>query len=127
VLGLDKLLDEVRSRARPPRRRIEGPLYFAIDHCFAIKGQGTVVTGTVLAGVAKVRPRQTLGVVAWGCQFSRLREAQLSVGLAALAREREWLHSVSSRVSFNPLPQHCTAHCSNVMMIVIARNGSQTI
>lgn len=27
---------------------------FAIDHCFQIKGQGTVITGTVLAGKVKV-------------------------------------------------------------------------
>ena len=27
---------------------------FAADHCFAIKGQGTVVTGTVLQGSLKI-------------------------------------------------------------------------
>ena len=31
-----------------------GPFQFAIDHCFSIKGQGTVMTGTVLAGQVKV-------------------------------------------------------------------------
>lgn len=27
---------------------------FAVDHCFPIKGQGTVLTGTVLSGTVKV-------------------------------------------------------------------------
>ena len=27
---------------------------YAIDHCFQIKGQGTVMTGTVLSGQVKV-------------------------------------------------------------------------
>lgn len=30
------------------------PFLFSIDHCFQIKGQGTVVTGTVLSGGCKV-------------------------------------------------------------------------
>jgi len=34
---------------RPP-----GPLLVAVDHCFAIRGQGTVLTGTVLQGSVKV-------------------------------------------------------------------------
>lgn len=37
-----------------PVRSREGPFHFAIDHCFPIKGQGTVLTGTVLCGSAKV-------------------------------------------------------------------------
>jgi selenocysteine-specific elongation factor len=42
-----------------PHRDTAGPLLFSIDHCFAIKGQGTVMTGTVLSGsvsVNDVRP-----------------------------------------------------------------------
>jgi len=30
------------------------PFMFSIDHCFQIKGQGTIITGTCLAGQAKV-------------------------------------------------------------------------
>jgi selenocysteine-specific elongation factor len=29
-------------------------LYYSIDHCFPIKGKGTVLTGTVLTGSIKV-------------------------------------------------------------------------
>jgi selenocysteine-specific elongation factor len=35
-------------------RDVSSPFLMAIDHCFAIKGQGTVLTGTVLQGVVKV-------------------------------------------------------------------------
>ena len=31
-----------------------GPFVFAVDHCFPIKGQGTVMTGTVLQGGTRI-------------------------------------------------------------------------
>lgn len=37
-----------------PERSVDGPFSFAIDHCFAVKGQGTVITGTALGGSIKV-------------------------------------------------------------------------
>ena len=37
-----------------PQRREQGSFYFAVDHCFAVRGQGTVFTGTVLGGNLKV-------------------------------------------------------------------------
>jgi selenocysteine-specific elongation factor len=39
-----------------PKRVIstDQPFMFSIDHCFQIKGQGTVMTGTVLSGQVKV-------------------------------------------------------------------------
>ena len=36
-------------------RQQTGEFLFAVDHCFPIKGQGTVLTGTVLSGECKVR------------------------------------------------------------------------
>ena len=53
-IGLDDLVATLRKRARVPKRDIEGPFFFAIDHCFPIRGQGTVVTGTALRGQCKV-------------------------------------------------------------------------
>ena len=38
----------------PNRQETSNPFLFAIDHCFPIKGQGTVLTGTVLAGTLKI-------------------------------------------------------------------------
>ena len=42
------------STAEAPVRRSDGPFLFSVDHCFPIKGQGTVLTGTVLAGRCRV-------------------------------------------------------------------------
>lgn len=33
-----------------PKRDAKGDLLMAVDHCFSIRGQGTVMTGTVLQG-----------------------------------------------------------------------------
>ena len=55
--GIEDLLATLRASIRVPERNPDGPLLFAIDHCFPIKGQGTVLTGTVLSGAMKVRAR----------------------------------------------------------------------
>ena len=54
--GIEDLVELVRSSTRLPKRyRAEGaPLYLSIDHCFSIKGQGTILTGTVLSGRVRV-------------------------------------------------------------------------
>jgi hypothetical protein len=44
----------VTATVELPARRDSGPFFFSIDHCFPIKGQGTVITGTVLSGSVKV-------------------------------------------------------------------------
>ena len=50
------MLEVVTATVDLPARSMgkEHPFYFSIDHCFPIKGQGTVVTGTVLSGSVKV-------------------------------------------------------------------------
>jgi selenocysteine-specific elongation factor len=55
-VGLENLINSVLQMVEIPDRDrgIEKDFLFAIDHCFSIKGQGTVITGTVLAGKAKV-------------------------------------------------------------------------
>eukprot|EP00286_Rhodomonas_abbreviata_P010724 CAMPEP_0181342210 /NCGR_PEP_ID=MMETSP1101-20121128/30867_1 /TAXON_ID=46948 /ORGANISM="Rhodomonas abbreviata, Strain Caron Lab Isolate" /LENGTH=567 /DNA_ID=CAMNT_0023453629 /DNA_START=171 /DNA_END=1871 /DNA_ORIENTATION=- len=52
--NLDGLVDTLKSLVTVPERVKEGPFYFAIDHCFPIKGHGTVMTGTVLSGSVRV-------------------------------------------------------------------------
>ena len=60
-IGLEKLVDILAERI--PKQRFEeakdvssssSKFLFAVDHCFAVKGQGTVLTGTVLSGSCKV-------------------------------------------------------------------------
>lgn len=48
--GVDRLIEAVKDAMPLPKRNINAPFFFAIDHCFPIRGHGTVITGTVLSG-----------------------------------------------------------------------------
>jgi len=55
---LDNFLATLRrlTLLLPERKRDppNSPFVFAVDHCFNVRGQGTVMTGTVLQGEVKV-------------------------------------------------------------------------
>lgn len=49
--NMDKLVETLREKLPVPRRdEINHNFLFSVDHCFPIRGRGTVLTGTVLAG-----------------------------------------------------------------------------
>lgn len=58
TLNIDLLVNTLKDSLPPPRRDYhtgndkEGapPFYFSIDHCFTLRGRGTILTGTVLSG-----------------------------------------------------------------------------
>ena len=53
--NLIELVKLLRETTKPPvRDLVDKPLYFSVDHCFPIKGQGTVLTGTIMSGSAKI-------------------------------------------------------------------------
>ena len=52
--GISELIDLIKSETYLPGRDPAGPFVFAVDHCFSIRGQGTVMTGTVLSGSAAI-------------------------------------------------------------------------
>ena len=52
--GINELVTTIRRSVTIPHRHIDHPFYYAIDHCFSIRGHGTVVTGTVLSGTVKI-------------------------------------------------------------------------
>ena len=56
TIGVDKLIDTMRSFVELPDRSNakESELFFSVDHCFQIKGQGTVLTGTVVRGAISI-------------------------------------------------------------------------
>ena len=54
ALGIDKLIEVLSQQVFVPERSADGPLIFSVDHCFPIRGQGTVMTGTVLTGCVAV-------------------------------------------------------------------------
>ena len=53
-VGTQKLVDLLSSLSYLPSRDPSGTLVYAVDHCFSIRGQGTVMTGTILSGSIKV-------------------------------------------------------------------------
>ncbi|XP_003461538.1 selenocysteine-specific elongation factor isoform X2 [Cavia porcellus] len=48
--GIPELIELLRSQISIPTRDPSGPFLMSVDHCFSIKGQGTVMTGTILSG-----------------------------------------------------------------------------
>ncbi|KRX02832.1 Translation protein, beta-barrel domain [Pseudocohnilembus persalinus] len=54
TIGVQKLIETLLQIVEYPERKQEKlPFLFLIDHCFPIKGQGSVVTGTVIQGQIK--------------------------------------------------------------------------
>ena len=49
-IGMDDLITCLCNEMYIPSRDTNGAFLFAVDHCFSIRGQGTVMTGTVLNG-----------------------------------------------------------------------------
>lgn len=52
--NLDILVKTLINSIEIPKRNLNGEFLYLIDHCFPIKGQGTVVTGTIVQGKAKI-------------------------------------------------------------------------
>ncbi|KAK3913897.1 Selenocysteine-specific elongation factor [Frankliniella fusca] len=53
--GLASLLNMLKEMAYIPRKQLDMPFVFAVDHCFSIRGQGTILTGTVLQGKVSLK------------------------------------------------------------------------
>ena len=54
AVGLTDLIETLISQTYVPNRDADGPFIFSVDHCFSIRGQGTIMTGTALNGSAAV-------------------------------------------------------------------------
>uniref|UniRef100_A0A3B3WCM9 Selenocysteine-specific elongation factor n=1 Tax=Poecilia mexicana TaxID=48701 RepID=A0A3B3WCM9_9TELE len=48
--GVPELIELLKKQTYLPKRDAKGDLLMAVDHCFSIRGQGTVMTGTILQG-----------------------------------------------------------------------------
>ncbi|XP_010615625.1 selenocysteine-specific elongation factor isoform X2 [Fukomys damarensis] len=48
--GISELIELLKSQISIPTRDPSGSFLMSVDHCFSIKGQGTVMTGTILSG-----------------------------------------------------------------------------
>lgn len=53
-IGMEELIACLKQQSYLPNRNPSGAFMFAVDHCFSIRGQGTVMTGTALNGSVAV-------------------------------------------------------------------------
>jgi len=55
-INIDRLIESIKEEAckLELKRPNDAPFLFAFDHCFSIKGSGTILSGTVLQGTIKV-------------------------------------------------------------------------
>ncbi|CAF1155219.1 unnamed protein product, partial [Rotaria sordida] len=53
-LNLNELISTLQQHVYIPQRSPNGPFIFSVDHCFSIRGQGTVMTGTILSGSVRI-------------------------------------------------------------------------
>ncbi|XP_022905682.2 selenocysteine-specific elongation factor [Onthophagus taurus] len=53
-LGIDDLINVLLKESFVPKRNPKGLCKFSVDHCFPIKGNGYVLTGTMLEGTLQV-------------------------------------------------------------------------
>ncbi|GAU95102.1 hypothetical protein RvY_06778 [Ramazzottius varieornatus] len=54
AIEVKELVEALSAATFVPKRDPSGPMVFSVDHCFTIRGQGSVMTGTMLSGTAKV-------------------------------------------------------------------------
>jgi selenocysteine-specific elongation factor len=55
MINMNFLIETIKANTfLPERQNISEDFLFAVDHCFTIKGQGTILTGTVLSGCIKI-------------------------------------------------------------------------
>ena len=54
AIGVKELIDCLNTHVYFPKRDPSGSFIYSVDHCFSIRGQGTVMTGTILNGTVNV-------------------------------------------------------------------------
>lgn len=53
-MNITEFIDVCKQHSYIPLRNSKLPFLFAVDHCFSMRGQGTICTGTVLQGRIKI-------------------------------------------------------------------------
>ncbi|KTG07016.1 hypothetical protein cypCar_00007025, partial [Cyprinus carpio] len=98
--GIPGLIDLLKAQAFFPHRDPSGSLLMAVDHCFSIRGQGTVITGTILQGSLSVNDTVEIPAlkvtddytVIGRNLFKKETNLQLFVGLKVIVNRRNGLH-----------------------------------
>ena len=88
---MQALVDELMAKVHWSLRKTEGPFLFSIDHCFGIKGQGTVLTGTVLSGKAAVNGTVELPELMVSCKPEKMGTSMSQYGSRSSLTDAYWL------------------------------------
>ncbi|CAB4054742.1 selB [Lepeophtheirus salmonis] len=62
-LGISDLIETLKKVSFIPKRDPTGSFLFSVDHCFSIRGQGTVMTGTVLQGTVRLNDNVEISTI----------------------------------------------------------------
>ncbi|CAJ0944395.1 unnamed protein product, partial [Mesorhabditis belari] len=77
--ALSSITNSLNSLLYEPTRNISSPFLMAIDHCFPIKGKGTVLTGTVLEGIVKINTEIEIPILKEKCKVKGIQSWKESV------------------------------------------------
>lgn len=75
VVGMEALVSEVLALVPQQPRAVQAGFLMSVDHCFAVKGHGTVLTGTVLQVGSSSHRLLLFSVLASGDSVARLSPA----------------------------------------------------
>jgi len=75
------LLQLLKRQTYLPHRDPHGSFLMAVDHCFSIRGQGTVMTGTVLQGALAINDTVEIPTLKVGVGLTRAAPNVYSVSL----------------------------------------------
>jgi selenocysteine-specific elongation factor len=85
--GLPELVDAIARKAgEAPKRSEQGPLFLPLDRSFAVKGFGTVVTGTLFSGT--LAPGDEVDLIGGGVDKRSLRVRGVQVHGGAVEQAR---------------------------------------
>jgi len=112
--GLSELVDVLGKTLKIPDRNDAGNFYFAIDHCFLIKGQGTVITGTILNGSVSVN--QTINFPNLG-QDRKVKSMQMFKKSIQTARQGDRLGIAITQIDPNLIERGIACAPGSAMVI----------
>lgn len=80
-LGMSEMVRKLLSQVYLPQRlSSSSPAVFSVDHCFSVKGSGTVMTGTLLQGSVKVGDMLEIPVIKTEKKVKSIQMFRVGVG-----------------------------------------------
>ena len=115
AVGIDDLIQQIVKCVPVQPAPPNGAFKFAIDHCFAIRGQGTILTGTALSGTAKIGDALELPELKVTCHTAWCPYGQSTqTDLKHISTSNNSHHAVEHNC---PTPEHLSVHMYNLNQV----------